>query len=115
MLRVSTKRNGAAKRDPAMKQETISRYVELTVWIGGLLWLGLTEVEGAHYSVCVFRAVGLPHCPGCGLGHGVSHLLHGRLAESWASHPLAVPALLILLNRIRQLLNFGLFIKKPTR
>ncbi|KAB7731255.1 DUF2752 domain-containing protein [Rudanella paleaurantiibacter] len=82
------------------------RYIELFVWVAGLLWLAFTEVESAHYSVCVFRAAGFEHCPGCGLGHGVSHLLHGRLAESWASHPLAIPALLILLNRMWQLVKF---------
>jgi hypothetical protein len=89
------------------KSTTFARYFELAVWISGLLWLAFTEVESAHYSICVFRAAGLTHCPGCGLGHSISHLLHGRLAESWASHPLAIPALLILLNRIRQLARFG--------
>jgi hypothetical protein len=95
-------------------KQYLARYLELAVWAGGLLWLGLTEVESAHYSVCVFRAVGLPHCPGCGLGHGISHLFHGRLAESWASHPLTIPALLILLNRMRQLLTFRPFVHKTT-
>lgn len=93
---------------------TRSKLFELIVWVGGLLWLGLTDAEGAHYSVCAFRAVGLPHCPGCGLGHGISHLLHGRLAESWASHPLTVPALLILLNRIWYLVKFIPLTKQET-
>lgn len=97
-----------------MLPNSVSRYFELAVWAGSLLWLGLAEVESAHYSVCVFGAMGLPHCPGCGLGHGISHLLHGRLAESWASHPLTIPALLILLNRIRQLLTFKPLVNKKT-
>ena len=95
-------------------RQCFARYLELAVWAGGLLWLDLSEVESAHYSVCVFRAVGLPHCPGCGLGHGINHLFHGRLAESWASHPLTIPALLILLNRMRQLLNFRPLNNKTT-
>lgn len=93
---------------------TRSKLFELLIWIGGLLWLAFTEVESAHYSLCVFRAAGVQHCPGCGLGHGVSHLLHGRLAESWTSHPLALPAFLILLNRIWQLLNFDSILKRRT-
>ena len=97
-----------------MLPNSASRYFELAVWAGSLLWLGLAEVESAHYSVCVFGAIGLPNCPGCGLGHGISHLLHGRLAESWASHPLTIPALLILLNRMRQLLTFKPLVNKKT-
>ena len=97
-----------------MLPNSASRYFELAVWAGSLLWLGLAEVESAHYSVCIFGAMGLPHCPGCGLGHGISHLLHGRLAESWASHPLTIPALLILLNRMRQLLTFKPLVNKKT-
>jgi len=97
-----------------LAKQYLSRFFELAVWVGSLLWLGFSEVESAHYSVCLFRAVGLSHCPGCGLGHGISHLFHGRLAESWASHPLTIPALLILLNRMRQLLTFRPLVNKTT-
>ncbi|MCC8424435.1 DUF2752 domain-containing protein [Mucilaginibacter sp. UR6-11] len=44
--------------------------------------------------------MGITWCPGCGIGHAMSWLLHGDLIRSWRAHWLGVPALLIITYRI---------------
>lgn len=39
-------------------------------------------------------------CPGCGLGTGICHLMHGNWLASWEAHPLAGLALLTIAHRI---------------
>ena len=81
-------------------------YFELSVWIGGLALLAyMNPVEGNHYSLCVFRWAGVAYCPGCGLGHSISWLLHGYVARSFSEHPLGIFALIILAHRIFKLLK----------
>lgn len=87
-------------------QRIISRIpLELMAWAGGLAWLGLTDPHGDLPQFCVYKLAGFSSCPGCGLGSAVSHLLHGDIAASWASHPLGVPVLAVLLVRMAQLLK----------
>lgn len=38
--------------------------------------------------VCPSRRLFGVSCPGCGMTRSVTHLLHGRLAESWTTHRL---------------------------
>ncbi|HRY31739.1 MAG TPA: DUF2752 domain-containing protein [Bacteroidales bacterium] len=80
---------------------------ELICWVGGLTLLAVSNPSGTHYSVCPLHLLGLDFCPGCGLGHAVSLLLHGRLAESLETHPLGLPALFFILLRIYRLLQPG--------
>ncbi|WP_246229729.1 DUF2752 domain-containing protein [Mucilaginibacter humi] len=65
----------------------------------------------SQYSLCPFKAVGITWCPGCGIGHAISWLLHGDLARSWQSHWLGAPALLIIGYRI-YVLGRRMFIPK---
>ena len=74
---------------------------EAFFWMGALLFLAATDPNGgAHYSLCLFKWLGLDFCPGCGLGHAVSYLFHGDIARSWQAHPLGIPAVIILGHRI---------------
>jgi len=57
------------------------------------------ETEG-HFSLCIFKNAGLSFCPGCGLGHSISYLMHGQLQQSFRVHPLGIPATGILIHRI---------------
>ncbi|MCU0356491.1 MAG: DUF2752 domain-containing protein [Cyclobacteriaceae bacterium] len=69
-----------------------------------MLALALIDpLTGNHVAVCPLALSGLDFCPGCGLGRSVSHLLHGQWRESWAMHPLGIPAFLILTYRIYSL------------
>jgi hypothetical protein len=61
--------------------------------------LGETALALGGYclpTTCSFRLMfGLP-CATCGLTRAVVLLLHGRLQESWASHPFGIPALALI-------------------
>lgn len=86
-------------------------YFELCTWITGLLFLALMNpAETHHFSICIFKWIGLSFCPGCGLGHSVSWLFHGNLAQSLQAHPLGIFALAVLLFRIYTLIKNNFFI-----
>jgi hypothetical protein len=82
-------------------------YSELAVWTVGLVWLALMDpsVE-THFSLCMFKWIGLSFCPGCGLGHAISWLFHGDLQQSVRSHPLGLFAVTILVYRIFTLIKY---------
>lgn len=73
---------------------------EAIVWITALILLATMSPANEHASLCPFNALGLGFCPGCGLGHGIAFLFRGNLQASFAAHPLALPAVVILLLRI---------------
>ncbi|WP_311954640.1 DUF2752 domain-containing protein [Mucilaginibacter terrae] len=59
----------------------------------------------------MFKLVGITWCPGCGIGHSISWLLHGNLTQSFKAHYLGIPALAVIIYRvyclsIYQLLTF---------
>jgi hypothetical protein len=49
--------------------------------------------------------MGITWCPGCGLGHSIAFLLHGDVRNSFHAHWLGIPALLIILYRIVDLVK----------
>lgn len=75
---------------------------EAVIWFLALVYLAYFNPyhTGEHFSVCLLHLLGFDWCPGCGLGHSVSFLLHGDLSASWESHWLGLPALIILIHRI---------------
>jgi hypothetical protein len=72
---------------------------ELFCWLFILAALAIVNPSHTHFTLCVFNLTGLEWCPGCGIGHSISYLLHGNLQQSWQSHYLGLPALLIILHR----------------
>ena len=96
------------------KIKTIAiQYFELSCWLGALLYLALIDpAANDHFQLCVFKWLGFSFCPGCGLGHAVSWLLHGNFHLSWEEHPLGIFALLILIHRIFILLKNNFNLKK---
>ena len=80
--------------------------LEAYVWAAALAALALTDPRGAGLlSLCLFEALGVPFCPGCGLGHAVAFCLRGDLAASFAAHPLGPVAAVLLAGRVVSLLR----------
>ena len=79
------------------------QYFEITVWVSGMLLLYFMDADTTSPSLCMFRFAGIQHCPGCGLGHAVMEALHCKFTASFQQHPLGIAAVIIILNRIKQL------------
>jgi len=79
------------------------KYFELTVWITALLLLAVMKPGTEHFSLCIFKFLGITFCPGCGLGHSISYLFHSDIAASLNSHPLGIFAVIIIIFRILKL------------
>lgn len=82
------------------------KYFELFFWIASLSMLAMMPSgNDAHFSLCVFKLMGINWCPGCGLGHSINYLFHGNIQASLSSHPLGIFAVIIILYRIYKLLQ----------
>lgn len=76
------------------------------VWFVSLIYLAtLSNNIEQHFTFCPLSNLGFEHCPGCGLGKSVSLILHGHFIESFDFHWLGIPALIIILFRIFQLIR----------
>ncbi len=75
--------------------------LEALFWSGAMIALALYDPStGSHMSFCPFSHLGFKYCPGCGIGRSISFLLHGAVKNSFAMHPLGIPAVLIIMWRI---------------
>jgi hypothetical protein len=75
--------------------------LEAFVWITVITVFMFSPVEThTHFTICPLSLAGFEHCPGCGLGHSLILLLHGKWAESFRLHPLGILALAAFLVRI---------------
>ena len=83
--------------------------LELICWSATLIVLFFMPVDNNGQSLCIFRFIGLQSCPGCGLGHSIHYALNFQLSQSFHAHFFGLPAVLIILHRIKQLSIF----KKP--
>jgi hypothetical protein len=79
------------------------QYFELLFWITALVLLFFMRVNTETPTLCIFRWLNINHCPGCGLGHSINAVLHLHFAASLKYHPLGILAVIIILNRIKQL------------
>lgn len=71
------------------------KYGEAAMWLAALVALFFMNTEGP--SLCVFKALGVEWCPGCGLGHSMHHALHLNFAAAIEEHILGIPAVMIIL------------------
>jgi hypothetical protein len=82
---------------------------ELVFWIVALLLLGSAGTDTApgvnHFTLCPLANMGFSWCPGCGIGHAITQLLHGNLTGSFRYHWFGLPALLIIFYRIYSLMK----------
>lgn len=65
-----------------------------------------------HFSLCIFKMLGITFCPGCGLGNSISYLFHGNIQDSFSSHPLGIFAVFIILLRVYKLMQLHFFSPK---
>ncbi len=79
--------------------------LELIIWSGSLLMFAVSYPGPDHFTLCPLENSGITWCPGCGLGRSISYLLHGDIALSLSQHWLGIPAFIILIRRVLQLLN----------
>ncbi|WP_299497177.1 DUF2752 domain-containing protein [Mucilaginibacter sp.] len=79
----------------------LKRNFELLFWVAAIIALAVADpsVE-PQYSLCPLKLMGITWCPGCGIGHAISWLIHGNLTNSWRAHWLGVPALILITYRI---------------
>jgi hypothetical protein len=79
---------------------------EALIWLTGLIILAFSQASPEnHFTICPLALSGFDWCPGCGLGRSVSYLFEGEIRLSFATHPLGIPAVIILTFRIIQLLK----------
>lgn len=75
--------------------------LEAFIWIAVIIGFAVSPVVDVnHFTLCPLKLVGFEHCPGCGLGRALILLLHGRIADSFNMHPLALFALPLFVYRI---------------
>lgn len=77
--------------------------MEWMFWFGALGALAVMDPHSSGTSLCLFEAVGIPFCPGHGLGHSIAFTFRGEWAQAFSAHPLGPLAILILGGRIIKL------------
>ncbi|MEN9686181.1 MAG: hypothetical protein RLZZ28_1967 [Bacteroidota bacterium] len=88
----------------------VRQNIELFFWLISLTLLFFLPADQSSTSLCLFSLLGFGHCPGCGLGHSIHYALRMNMAASINHHPMGIFAVLIIFNRIKQLIH--LLIKK---
>jgi len=89
---------------------------ELIFWVTALVALAVTHpATKGHLALCLFKLAGISWCPGCGIGHAISWLLHGSVTQSFKVHWLGIPALAVIIYRICCLSVYQLFTFKKTQ
>ncbi len=80
------------------------KHAELIFIMTACLLLFFMQADETGASLCFFNWLGITWCPGCGLGHSIHYALHAQFEASVNHHILGMPAILVMLNRVRQLL-----------
>lgn len=79
------------------------------IWISSLIYLAFfNNPFHQHFTICPLSNAGFEHCPGCGLGNSISLLFNGYFIESFDSHILGIPAIVIIVFRIYSIIKFNL-------
>lgn len=95
----------------------LQKYSELLIWGIALLLLGVFNPQvNSNFSLCPLKNIGI-NCPGCGLGRSISYALHGNFKQSLITHPIGIPAIIILVHRILSLIIYHskIHLKKQKR
>jgi len=85
------------------------------IWIAALFYFAFfANPSETHFTICPLANAGFEHCPGCGLGNSISLFFHGYFTESFNTHILGMPALIIIFHRIYSVIKFNLKKEKTT-
>jgi hypothetical protein len=85
------------------------------IWISALVYLAFfNNPFKSHFTICPLSNAGFEHCPGCGLGNSVSFLFNGYFSESFDTHLLGIPAIIIIVYRVYSIIKFNYSKVKPT-
>ena len=104
-----TKKNKINNKNTRAVRNFLNTYFEIIFWATAIFVLFASNPsDHSHYSLCIFKNLGFTYCPGCGLGHSISWLLHGNVAASFNAHPLGIFALPIIFYRIITLAKYNL-------
>ncbi|NLH51285.1 MAG: DUF2752 domain-containing protein [Bacteroidales bacterium] len=91
------------------KQKWVSllqQKAEALLWLGALLSMFFSHpVMEEHLTLCPLALAGFHWCPGCGVGRSMILALHGQVAASIIMHPLGLPAIAVLSERIYELFS----------
>lgn len=83
--------------------------LESLIWISALSYLAFfNDPFQHHFTICPLSNAGFDYCPGCGLGNSISLFFNGHFVESFNSHILGIPAIIIITFRIFSLIHFNL-------
>jgi lipoprotein signal peptidase len=89
--------------------------LEGIIWIAALFYFAFfVNPFETHFTICPLANAGFEYCPGCGLGNSISLFFHGYFAESFNTHILGMPALIIIFHRIYSVIKFNLKKEKTT-
>lgn len=80
------------------------RNFELLFFCSALVLLYFMQIVNNSSSFCLFKMAGITACPGCGLGHAIHLALHSQFTLSFRAHIFGVPAVIIIIYRILQLI-----------
>lgn len=73
---------------------------EAAFWVTALAALAIADPNAdRHFSLCPLKSLGLNFCPGCNIGHAITFFLHGNVQQSWSTHWLGIPAVVVLSAR----------------
>lgn len=75
------------------------RRKEALIWIAALVFLAFSDPGHHHYTLCPIDNIGFSYCPGCGLGRSIGYFFRLDFMSSFYSHPLGIPAVLLLIYR----------------
>ncbi len=82
--------------------------VEGFIWIASLFYFAFfVNPYEVHFTICPLSNLGFDHCPGCGLGNSIALIFRGDFNQSFSTHILGIPALLIILHRIFSIIKFN--------
>lgn len=85
------------------------RHFEWVAFSCGLIALALMNPNIDHgSSLCFFDWVGIPFCPGEGLGHSIAYTFRGDIANALQANVVGPFAIVILISRIGYLIQQNL-------
>lgn len=78
----------------------IKQNLEWLTFFVGLILMGTMDPFTEGSSFCLFDMIGIPFCPGEGLGHSIAWFFRGEFSQSFQANLFGPIAVIILSSRI---------------